>query len=49
MADTPSYNPLTAADIAFLKSAVAPDGAVFSGEAIHEDYSHDEMCPDGDG
>ena len=43
MADTPSYNPLTAADIAFLKSAVAPDGAVFSGEAIHEDYSHDEM------
>lgn len=43
MPGVPSYNPLTAADIAFLKAAVAPDGEVFCGDAIHPDYRHDEM------
>jgi glycolate oxidase len=43
MPDPARYNPLTAADLAFLQAAVAPDGKVYSREAIHEDYSHDEM------
>ena len=43
MPDAVTYNRLTGADLAFLKAAVAPTGAVFEREAIHEDYSHDEM------
>ena len=43
MPDPARYNPLTDADLAFLQAAVAPDGKVYSREAIHEDYSHDEM------
>lgn len=38
-----SYNSLTDADIAFLQRTVAPDGEVLRGDAIHADYSHDEM------
>jgi glycolate oxidase len=43
MSDAARYNPLTPADIDFLKAAVAPDGKVTVREAIHEDFSHDEM------
>ncbi|HNX36364.1 MAG TPA: FAD-linked oxidase C-terminal domain-containing protein [Kiritimatiellia bacterium] len=37
------YNRLTEADLAFLQAAVAPDGKVIARDAIHEDFSHDEM------
>ena len=42
MSESP-FNRLTAADIAHLKSVVEPEGKVTPREAIHEDYSHDEM------
>jgi len=43
MPDAVTYNRLTEADLDFLKAAVAPTGAVYGRDAIHEDYSHDEM------
>jgi len=43
MSDALQYNRLTEADLVFLKAAVAPDGKVTVREAIHEDFSHDEM------
>ena len=42
MSESP-FNRLTEADITALKSMVEPDGRVTPREAIHEDYSHDEM------
>ena len=39
----PTFNRLTEADIAYLKSVVEPTGKVTPREQIHEDYSHDEM------
>ncbi|HHU14566.1 MAG: FAD-binding protein [Kiritimatiellae bacterium] len=39
----PTFNRLTEADIAYLKSVVEPTGKVVPREQIHEDYSHDEM------
>ena len=39
----PTFNRLTDADIAYLKSVVEPTGKVVPREQIHEDYSHDEM------
>lgn len=39
----PTFNSLTDADIAYLKSVVEPTGKVVPREQIHEDYSHDEM------
>lgn len=42
MSESP-FNRLTEADITTLKSMVEPDGRVTPREAIHEDYSHDEM------
>lgn len=39
----PTFNRLTEADIAHLKSVVEPTGKVVPREQIHEDYSHDEM------
>ncbi len=39
----PTFNSLTDADIAYLKSVVEPTGKVTPREQIHEDYSHDEM------
>jgi glycolate oxidase len=38
-----TFNRLTEADIAHLKSVVEPTGKVTPREQIHEDYSHDEM------
>ncbi len=43
MSDAIQYNRLTEADLAFLQAAVAPDGKVIARDAIHEDFSHDEM------
>ena len=43
MSDAATYNRLTEADLVFLKAAVTPTGAVYGSDAIHEDYSHDEM------
>lgn len=39
----PTFNSLTEADIAYLKSVIEPTGKVVPREQIHEDYSHDEM------
>ena len=39
----PTFNSLTDADIAYLKSVIEPTGKVVPREQIHEDYSHDEM------
>lgn len=39
----PTFNSLTDADIAYLKSVIEPTGKVTPREQIHEDYSHDEM------
>ncbi len=39
----PTFNRLTEADIAYLKSVIEPTGKVVPREQIHEDYSHDEM------
>jgi glycolate oxidase len=39
----PTFNRLTDADIAYLKSVIEPTGKVVPREQIHEDYSHDEM------
>ena len=38
-----TFNRLTEADIAYLKSVIEPTGKVVPREQIHEDYSHDEM------
>lgn len=38
-----TYKPVDAGDIEFLKSVCDPD-RVMTGEAIHEDYSHDELA-----
>lgn len=43
MTERVDYNPLTAADLVFLRETVAPDGTVCSRDEIHDDYSHDEM------
>ncbi|HRR33833.1 MAG TPA: FAD-linked oxidase C-terminal domain-containing protein [Kiritimatiellia bacterium] len=42
MSESP-FSRLNEADIAYLRSVVEPSGKVTPREAIHEDYSHDEM------
>ncbi len=37
------YSSVTQDDIRFLRDVVEPDGKVYAGAEIHEDYSHDEM------
>jgi glycolate oxidase len=43
MKNAVKYSSVTQDDIRFLRDVVEPDGKVYAGAEIHEDYSHDEM------